>query len=100
MVERFYKKEVGIESPGVDSFTITPNDSTEFANTITRGLYVGVTGNVKVMMESYNNANNVQLFVNVQGGTIPNKPISTFRGSCCEQQSDILARKNRPSISH
>jgi len=39
----------GKEAPAENGFAITPNDSTDLA-TVTRGLYVGITGDIKVTL--------------------------------------------------
>lgn len=47
MPDLFERSRSGLESPSEGGFSITPNDSTDLSIS-TRGLYVGVTGDVKV----------------------------------------------------
>lgn len=44
----FSASSSGLDSPARHAFAITPNDSTDLA-TVTRGIYVGVTGDVEVI---------------------------------------------------
>ncbi len=46
-VDTFAGKPVELDSPGVHAFAITPADATEL-DFVTRGLYVGVLGDVTV----------------------------------------------------
>jgi hypothetical protein len=57
--------EMGLNSPAGDAFTITPSDSTDFAND-TRGIYVGVTGNVSAVMQT----GVTVVFIAVPAGTV------------------------------
>lgn len=68
MADRFSKYSLDLDSPAVNAFTVTPNDSTVFSNT-TRYVYVGTGGNLKVMFSDKNNANNVVTFTGVPTGT-------------------------------
>ena len=68
MTDKFDKFYATLESVAFDAFTITPG--TNDLAYITRGLYVGNTGNITCMMSSYNNANSIVTFVNVAGGSI------------------------------
>jgi hypothetical protein len=43
-----FSNVVGAESPAVDAFAITPDNSNDLA-TVTRGIYVGVSGDLKVI---------------------------------------------------
>lgn len=47
MADTFATFRAGLESPAENAAAVTPNDSTDLANT-TRGVYVGVTGDLKV----------------------------------------------------
>lgn len=42
-----FSNVVGAESPAVNAFAVTPNDSTDLA-TATRGIYAGGAGDLKV----------------------------------------------------
>jgi len=46
----YTRQETGITSPTFGGVEITPSNDNDLAR-VTRGLYVGVTGNVKVDME-------------------------------------------------
>lgn len=48
-VDSFAGKPVELDSPGVHAFAITPADATELTY-VTRGLYVGVSGDVALTM--------------------------------------------------
>ena len=65
MTDRFESFRGGVESPANDGFAITPSDSTDFALD-TRAIYVGVAGNIAVVMQS----GAVVTFVGVPAGTI------------------------------
>ena len=54
----------GLSSPADNAFAITPHDSNELAYT-TRGLYVGVQGDVKVQMISGDTVTFVELAAGV-----------------------------------
>lgn len=47
MSDTFDSWRPGLESPAVNAFSVTPNDSADLSIS-TRGLYVGVSGDVKV----------------------------------------------------
>jgi len=65
------KNELDILQPGLNAFAITPNDGVFFAKT--RGLYVGVTGNVAVEMAG----GNVVTFIGLAGGVV--HPLQVIR---------------------
>ncbi|MEZ4684194.1 MAG: hypothetical protein R2932_59285 [Caldilineaceae bacterium] len=48
MADSFQSWKAGLESPAENAFSITPSDGSDLANT-TRGLYVGVSGDVAVI---------------------------------------------------
>lgn len=43
----FERNAASLTSPAINAFSVTPNDSTDIVE-VTRGLYVGVSGDVKV----------------------------------------------------
>jgi len=47
MTDTFQSWRPGLESPAVNAFSVTPNDSADLANS-TRGIYVGVSGDIKI----------------------------------------------------
>lgn len=49
MSDSFASHQRGLESPGEHAFAVTPNDSADLAY-VTRGVYVGGTGTLKVTM--------------------------------------------------
>lgn len=49
MADPFEQTQPGIESPARSAFAITPNDGADVAN-VTRGLYVGVSGDVSIIL--------------------------------------------------
>lgn len=49
MANTFSSHSSGLESPGEHAFAVTPNDSADLAY-VTRGVYVGGTGTLKVTM--------------------------------------------------
>jgi hypothetical protein len=69
MADNFYKQKPTLDSVAQDGFAVTPSDSTVFSQP-TRGLYVGVAGNISVTMLGYNNSNTALTFTGVQAGTI------------------------------
>jgi hypothetical protein len=68
MPDRFTKQYPNVDSVAYDAFSITTGTS-DLAFT-TRSLYVGVAGNLTVMMASYDNANTIVSFNNVNAGSI------------------------------
>lgn len=68
MTDRFRKEFSTLESPVVDAFEITP--SANDLPFVTRGIYVGGTGDLEVMMKSYEDANTVVTFKSVPAGTL------------------------------
>jgi hypothetical protein len=78
MADRFGTKYVQSDDPGVDGFVVSPSDSTIF-NQPSRLLYVGTGGDVCVQMLSYNNANTILTYKNVQNGaTLPIRVVKVF----------------------
>ena len=49
MTDTFESRAKGLESPATHAFAITPHNTNDLAY-VTRGLYVGVSGDVKVDM--------------------------------------------------
>ena len=49
MANTFSAHASGLESPGEHAFSVTPSDSVDLTY-VTRGIYVGVTGSLKVTM--------------------------------------------------
>ena len=47
MADTFANFAAGLTSPAEHAVAITPNDGADLANS-TRGIYVGVTGNIKI----------------------------------------------------
>ena len=73
-------------NPSGKAYAVTPNDSTDLT-TVTRGIYVGTGGNLRVNMAD--NGNTVT-FPNVQDGTL--LPIRVSRVlSTSTTASDIVA---------
>lgn len=50
MSDKFERFKEGLESPPNKAFEITPDDATDLDN-VTRALYVGVSGDVAVILE-------------------------------------------------
>jgi hypothetical protein len=63
-VENFHH-DMGPSGPAENAFAVTPHDTNELSN-ITRGLYLGVTGDVTVVMA---NGDEIQ-FLNMAAGII------------------------------
>ncbi len=49
MANTFSSHSSGLESPGEHAFAVTPSDSVDLTY-VTRGIYVGATGTLKVTM--------------------------------------------------
>lgn len=58
MADRFGAFAASLESPAANGFAILPSDTTLFDN-ITRAIYVGTPGNVRVNFATYSAANNL-----------------------------------------
>lgn len=58
MADRFGSFSASLESPAANGFSIQPSDSIIF-DYVTRGIYVGVSGNVRINMQTYSEANNL-----------------------------------------
>lgn len=58
-----------ITSPGAYAYTVTPNDST-ILSPPARGVYVGTTGNLAVVLQADEEGASPVTFINVQGGTL------------------------------
>lgn len=69
MSDRFTKQYTNIDSIAYDGFSITPSDSTVFAQP-TRAIYVGESGNLHVEMVSYDGSNTELTFVGAAAGSI------------------------------
>jgi hypothetical protein len=69
MGNRFSRNSTNIDSPACDGFSVTSNNTTVFSQP-TRGVYVGVAGNLAVTMLGYDNSNTALTFVGVQAGSI------------------------------
>ena len=69
MEDTFASLLSGLESPARNAFAVTPHDTNDLAN-VTRGIYVGASGDLKV--ETANG--NVVTFVGLAAGMI--HPIS------------------------
>lgn len=71
MVKQFTGNTSSVTAPAVDAFVITKSDSTVFgataATAVTRGIYVGVTGNINIVTEG----GSTVLFSNVPVGILP-----------------------------
>mgnify|MGYP000353769980 CR=1 FL=1 len=65
MTDSFANNEASLSSPAEKATAITPNDSADLANA-TRGLYVGVSGNVKLTLVG----GTTVTFANLAAGTI------------------------------
>jgi len=68
MADRFSKQYPNIDSVAFDAFAVTPGTS-DLAYT-TRGVYIGGSGNLTVMMASYDSANTIVAFNNVIAGSV------------------------------
>jgi hypothetical protein len=68
MTDRFAKFTQTLDAPSSDAFAITPADATVFSQP-TRAIYVGTTGNLKVMMAG-RVANTVITFTNIPDGSL------------------------------
>jgi hypothetical protein len=66
------RNDLNILAPGANAFVVTPSDSNYFDHK-TRGLYVGVTGNVAVEMAG----GNVVTFIGLAGGVV--HPLQVIR---------------------
>jgi hypothetical protein len=49
MADKFANRNAALDSPASGAFAITPDDETDLA-TITRGIYVGTSGDLAVIM--------------------------------------------------
>jgi hypothetical protein len=65
MADKFSNHSVGLTAPATNAFAITTSNSDDLAH-VTRALYVGVTGNIAVVMK---NGDSV-IFTNVPAGTV------------------------------
>lgn len=65
MADTFSNYHAGLESPAERAFAITPSD-TNALTYVTRGIYIGVTGDVKVEMVS----GGLVTFKNALAGTV------------------------------
>lgn len=65
MADQFKSHATGLSAPIVGAFSITPDDGVDLAD-VTRALYVGVSGDVSVVMKS----GDTVTLVNVQAGTM------------------------------
>lgn len=65
MIDKFKFYATGISTPIVGAFSISPDDSLDLAQ-VTRALYIGVTGDLSVVMKS----GEAVTLVNVQAGTM------------------------------
>lgn len=65
MDDQFKSNTVGLSAPIIGAFSVSPNDSQDLAQ-MTRALYVGVTGDLSVVMKS----GEAVTLVNVQAGTM------------------------------
>jgi len=71
MADRFSRDEVLIDSPAASGFVITANDTVNLEQT-TRGIYVGVAGDIGIQFSGYFGQSNVNiLFTNVPVGILP-----------------------------
>ena len=68
MTDRFLRSSILVDGPAVDGFAITANSSNVFSQP-TRSLYVGVGGDVTVMMTNKQNSNTILTFPSVPAGT-------------------------------
>lgn len=66
MADPFSAYQASIDGPASRAFAITPHDSTLFTN-VTRGIYVGVTGNITALLVGDTVA---VLFTAVPAGTV------------------------------
>ncbi|WP_342045905.1 spike base protein, RCAP_Rcc01079 family [Bacillus sp. OTU530] len=70
----FYAKQVSLTgSNATDAAAVTPNDAADLAKIPTKGIYIGVTGDVKVTLSS----GNTVTFTALASGTI--HPIAVKR---------------------
>lgn len=75
MADRFGSFAASLDSPAANGFSFQPDDNVIF-DYVTRGIYVGTSGNVRVNMQTYSSANNLTgvtpntylTFVNVPAG--------------------------------
>ena len=65
MADDFSSNMTGLESPGKNGAAIAPSDSVDLPN-VTRAIYVGVTGNLRVALVS----GDIITLSNVQAGAI------------------------------
>lgn len=65
MADNWGGKDTSISGPGANGAAITPNDSSDLAN-VTRGIYVGATGDLKVTLAG----SGTVTFVGVPAGTL------------------------------
>jgi len=65
MADNFTSYSSGLDSPAINAEAITPSNSVNMANT-SRGIYVGVGGNISVLMAGGTTVTLVGIF----GGTI------------------------------
>lgn len=65
MTDKFEDVVTALDSPADSAFSITPNDGSDLP-TITRALYIGVSGDVAVLMRDGSEA----LFTNAQAGSV------------------------------
>lgn len=72
MIDTFDDRRTGLESPAANAFEVTPHDTNELAS-VTRAIYVGTTGNVRLVTIN----NETVTFVDVPAGNII--PIRAFR---------------------
>jgi len=63
--DKFDNVSTGIDSPARNAFSVTPHDTNDLPN-VTRGIYVGVTGDLKVKTEGLD----VVTFTNLAAGMI------------------------------
>lgn len=66
-MSKIYNKSANDTAPAVDALEVTPNDSTDLAEGVTRALYIGTPGNLSVVMVS----GVTVLFTNVPIGIFP-----------------------------
>ncbi len=65
MLDKYDNYNSGLTSPANNAFAITPDDANDLSE-ITRALYVGVAGNIAVVMKSGETVN----FIGVSSGAI------------------------------
>jgi uncharacterized protein (UPF0261 family) len=66
MADDRFGKQAGLEAPATTAFAVTPDDDDELSE-VTRALYVGVAGDVAVVMAEGSSA---VTFVGVPAGSI------------------------------